>query len=174
MNRPRLSFGVIAVLIATVVVVIGATSGGAKTARPAVAGASRISVKRTSLGNTLVDANGRVLYLFEADKRDHSRLSVAGRAVWPPLTSVAKPASGSGVTATRITLIKGGQVAYNGHPLYYDVGDHGPSQAHGQGLNEFGALWYVLSPAGRAITSAPRTPAPAASGGGSSGSTYGY
>jgi predicted lipoprotein with Yx(FWY)xxD motif len=176
MNRTRLSFGVIAVAIAAVVVIIVATSGGAaktatQTARTAVPAASSIAVTQTSLGKTLVDANGRALYLFEADKHDQSTLSAAGRAVWPPLTSAAKPAAGNGVSASQITLIKGAggtsQVAYNGHPLYYYVGDKGAGQTKGQGLKEFGALWYVLSPAGAAITSAPTTPAPASSG-------YGY
>ena len=40
----------------------------------------------------------------------------------------------------------GSQVTYNGHALYYYVGDHGPGQTTGQGLNQFGALWYVLGP----------------------------
>lgn len=176
MNRKRLSFGFVAVVIAAVVVIIVATSdGAAKTAGRAVAPAWSISLKQTSLGKTLVDANGRALYLFEADKRDQSRLSPAGQAVWPPLTSVTRPAAGSGVTASHITLIKrpggGSQVAYNGHPLYYFVGDHRAGQTKGQGLNEFGALWYVLSPAGEAITSTPKRPAAASS---SSGNGYGY
>ena len=177
MNRTRLSFGVIAAVIAAIVVIIAATSGGAaKTGRPAVTGAASISVTKTSLGNTLVDANGRVLYLFEADKRDQSTLSAAGQVIWPPLTAAIKPAAGGGVRESEITLIKGAgggsQVAYNGHPLYYYVGDHGPGQTTGQGLNQFGALWYVLSPAGTAIASAPATPAP--SSGSSSGNGYGY
>jgi predicted lipoprotein with Yx(FWY)xxD motif len=171
----KLSFGILAVVIAAIVVIIVATSGGAaKTARPAAAPASTISVKQTSLGKTLVDAHGRVLYLFEADKHDQSTLSAAGQAIWPPLTSATKPAAGGGAIVSRITLIKGAggssQVAYNGHPLYYYVGDHGPGQTHGQGLDQFGALWYVLSPSGTAITSAPTTPAPAPS----SSSTSGY
>jgi predicted lipoprotein with Yx(FWY)xxD motif len=178
MNRTRSTFGVIAAVIAAVVVIVVATNGGAaKTARPAVAPASSISVEQTSLGKTLADANGRVLYLFQGDRRDQSTLSAAGQAVWPPLTSATKPAAGSGVTASQITLIRGAgassQVAYDGHPLYYYVGDQGPGQTKGQGLNQFGALWYVLSPGGTAITSAPTTAAPAPSSGGSSGS-YGY
>jgi predicted lipoprotein with Yx(FWY)xxD motif len=179
MNRTRLSFGVIAVAIAAVVAIVVATSGGAaETTRPAAAPASSISVKQTPLGKTLVDANGRVLYLFKADKRDQSTLSAAGQAIWPPLTSATTPAAGSNVSASQITVIKGAggssQVAYNGHPLYHYVGDHGPGQTNGQGLNQFGALWYVLSPAGTAITSAPTTPASGPSSSSSSGNAYGY
>jgi predicted lipoprotein with Yx(FWY)xxD motif len=43
------------------------------------------------------------------------------------------------------------EVTYNGHPLYYYVGDKKPGDMTGQGLNAFGALWYVLSPGGKAI-----------------------
>jgi predicted lipoprotein with Yx(FWY)xxD motif len=165
-------------MIAAAVAIIVATSvGSAKTTRAAVAPASSISVKQTRFGKTLVDAHGRVLYLFEGDKRNRSTLSAAGRAVWPPLTSATKSAARSGVRASRITLIKGAggrsQVAYNGHPLYYYVGDNGSGQTNGQGLNEFGALWYVLSPAGNSIT-APATGAPARSSGSPSGGGYSY
>lgn len=174
MSRTRLSFGVTLIVISAAVAIIVATGGGAaKANRRVVASTSSLSVKQTALGRTLADANGRVLYLFEADKRDQSTLSSAGRAIWPPFTSAIKPAAGSGVSASEISVIKGtGQVAFNGHPLYYYVGDHGAGQANGQGLKQFGALWYVLSPAGRAITSAPST-TPAATPSSNSGS-YGY
>jgi predicted lipoprotein with Yx(FWY)xxD motif len=177
MNRAKSSFGLVAVAIAALVgIVLATSSGSARTARAAVAPASSVSVKQTPLGKTLVDANGRALYLFAADKRDQSVLSSAGQAVWPPLTSATKPAAGGDVTASQIALIKsasgGSQVAYNGHPLYHYVGDHAPGQTNGQGLNQFGALWYVLSPAGQAITTAPTTPAPSSTG--SSGNGYGY
>jgi predicted lipoprotein with Yx(FWY)xxD motif len=53
------------------------------------------------------------------------------------------------------------QVTYNGHPLYYYAADSSPGQATGQGLNQFGALWFVLSPSGNAITSSGRRPSSA-------------
>jgi hypothetical protein len=61
----------------------------------------------------------------------------------------------------------GRQVTYNGHPLYFFVGDRSPGSGSGQRLNEFGGLWYVLSPNGHAITRAPSNPAP-------SSPAYGY
>jgi predicted lipoprotein with Yx(FWY)xxD motif len=158
-----------------VAIIVAISGGAAKASHAAIASASRIAVRQTVLGKTLVDANGRVLYLFEADRRDHSTLSGAGQAIWPLLTSATKPAAGAGVKASEITLLKTGQVAYNGHPLYYYVADRGAGQANGQGLNQFGALWYVVSPAGRAITSAlSTTPAAAPSSSSGAGSSYGY
>jgi predicted lipoprotein with Yx(FWY)xxD motif len=44
------------------------------------------------------------------------------------------------------------QVTYNKHPLYHYSGDTGPGQQSGQNLNAFGAKWYVVAPAGSAVT----------------------
>ena len=177
MNRTRLSFTALIVAIVAIVAIVFATSGGAaKPAPPTVAPASAISVKQTSLGKTLVDANGRTLYLFQGDKHNVSTLSAAGAAVWPPFTASTKPAAEGGALASQIGTTKGAggvsQITYAGHPLYYYVGDHSAGQTGGQGLNEFGALWYVLSSKGTAITAAPTSTAPATPA--SSGGSYGY
>jgi predicted lipoprotein with Yx(FWY)xxD motif len=162
MNRIRLPLAGLTVVILAVVALIVATSGGsASTAKPQVASNSAISIKQTSLGKTLVDANGRTLYLFVADQHNRSTLSAAGRAVWPPFTATIQPRALGGALASQVTTIKGNQIAYNGHPLYYFVADHHAGQTAGQGLNEFGAKWYVLSPTGTAVTSAAASTAPA-------------
>jgi predicted lipoprotein with Yx(FWY)xxD motif len=174
-NR-RLSASLAIVLVGVVVLVIAVSGGSAKKTQPLLAGGSAISVEQTSLGKTLVDANGRTLYLFQADKPSVSALSPAGFAVWPPFTTTVTPQALGGASAAQIGTIAGPgasrQVTYNGHPLYYYVGDKQTGSTAGQGLREFGALWYVLSPAGNAVTGAPAAPeavAPAESSGG-----YGY
>jgi predicted lipoprotein with Yx(FWY)xxD motif len=178
MSRTRFPLmAAVAVVVAAVVAVVVATSGAStKKMAQSVAAGSAISVKQTSLGPTLVDANGRTLYLFEADKANVSKLSAAGQAIWPPFTARTAPRALGGAIAGRIGTIAhpGGaaQITYNGHPLYYYVADHSPGQTRGQGLNQFGALWYVLSANGSAVTSAPASPAPAAANGG--GASYGY
>lgn len=178
MNRARvLTPAALLVLVAAVVALFVATSGGStKAAQSAASGASAISVKQTALGPTLVDGSGRTLYLFEGDRPNVSTLSAAGRGVWPPVTSATNPQASNGAAAASIGTIAGTrQVTYNGHPLYYFVGDQRPGQTAGQGLNEFGALWYVLSPNGNAVVSAAKS-APAGGGGSSSAGTsnYGY
>jgi predicted lipoprotein with Yx(FWY)xxD motif len=153
------------VLVAVVVAVVVLASGGsAKTRVAQIAGGTAISVRHTSLGSTLVDANGRTLYLFEADKRNVSKLSAAGRAVWPPFTSSASVKAEGGAQASKIGHTAAHQVTYNGHPLYHFVADHAAGSVRGQALKEFGALWYVLAPSGNAITTAvhsTNTPTPA-------------
>src|SRR5271155_1866210 len=167
MKRNRVISSSLAVVIAGIVVLIIAVSGGsASKPKPTpVNGGSAVSVKHTSLGNTLVDANGRTLYLFQADKPNVSTLSHAGFAVWPAFTAPRKPQAKGGVNAAHIGTIAGPngsrQVTYYGHPLYYYVGDKKPGTTNGQGLKEFGALWYVLSPSGNAVTSVASAPAPA-------------
>jgi predicted lipoprotein with Yx(FWY)xxD motif len=177
MIRNRLALPVLIVTILAIVAVIAATSGGSKKA-PQQTGGSAISIRQTSVGKALVDANGRTLYLFAGDKPNLSRLSTAGRAVWPAYTSAAGPTATGGASAAQIgTVAATKQITYNGHPLYYYVGDRKAGQASGQALNEFGARWYVLSAAGAPITTVPSTGSASPSGtspspGGPAG--YGY
>lgn len=166
MKRNRLITSSLAVLVAGVVALTIAVSGSASKPKPTrVNAGSAASVKHTSLGNTLVDANGRTLYLFQGDKPNVSTLSRAGFAVWPAFTATGRPQATDGVSATHIATIQSDgmrQVTYYGHPLYYYVGDKSVGEANGQGLKEFGALWYVLSGKGKAVTSMPSPPATAA------------
>lgn len=179
MTRNRLTLPVVVVTIFAIVAVIVATNSGAKkTSHRTVAGGWTISLAHTPVGNALVDGNGRTLYLFAGDKPNVSRLSAAGQAVWPPLTSITLPATAGGVSARGVgTIAASDQITYNGHPLYYYIGDRHTGQAAGQGLNQFGARWYVVSGRGAAITSAASTgsasqSAPGPSNGAASG--YGY
>lgn len=166
MRRKRLTFSAVAVVAAGVVALVIAVSGGsASKVKTSTASASgSISVRHTALGNILVDAKGRTLYLFLADKPNHSTLSREGLAVWPAFTSAGKPQAKSGVSAAHLATVKQAdgqrQVTYYGHPLYYYVGDKASGETKGQGLKEFGALWYVVSKQGHTITTANTTTAP--------------
>ena len=150
----------LSIVIAGIAVVVLATGGGsAKTRQQTAAAGSAVSVRSTALGKTLVDAQGRTLYLFEGDKTNISTLSSAGLAVWPRFLATGAVKAVGGAQGAKIGTITSPsgvrQVTYNGHPLYYYVGDSKPGSTRGQNLNEFGALWYVLGPAGNAVTSAP-------------------
>ena len=125
------------------------------TALSATSANSSMGVRRTPLGRILVDGRGRTLYLFERDKADKSNCSNGCLSVWPALTSSARPHSRAGVAGSKIGTIRRAdgqrQVTYAKHPLYYYAGDGAPGETNGQGLNQFGAKWYVLSPTGRKI-----------------------
>jgi predicted lipoprotein with Yx(FWY)xxD motif len=173
MTRTRLSATVVVFVAAAITAIVLITGSSKTKAAPRVAANSAISVERTPVGNALTDANGRTLYLFAGDRPNVSTLSSAGRAFWPPFTSSTRLAATGGALAGKIGVVTGttggGQVTYNGHPLYYFVGDHTPGQITGQALNQFGARWYVLSTAGNAITSTHHTTSAAAGG-----SAYSY
>ena len=65
------------------------------------------------------------------------------------------PKAGSGVKASLLGTINRSdnttQVTYNHHPLYYYSGDSQAGQENGQGLNAFGAAWFVVAPAGSKV-----------------------
>jgi predicted lipoprotein with Yx(FWY)xxD motif len=107
MTRNRLSLPILIVAVLAIIAVIAATSGGAKkTSRQTAAAGSAISLAQTPAGKALVDANGRTLYLFAGDMPGVSRLSAAGRAVWPPFTSA--PTSGATSQSGQSTSAGGG------------------------------------------------------------------
>jgi predicted lipoprotein with Yx(FWY)xxD motif len=131
----------------------GGTSAAPKTANGQSA---TIGVANESLGNVLVDARGRTLYLFQRDSGTKSTCSGACAIDWPPLRATGKPTVGSGakrsLVATNARLDGTTQVTYNGHPVYVFSGDQEPGDTNGQGVNAFGGLWYALSPAGDPVT----------------------
>ena len=114
-----------------------------------------VGVENSNLGKILDDSQGRTLYVFQADSGTKSNCSGACATNWPPLTS-ANPTVGKGANASMLGTSKRSdgktQVTYNGHPLYTFAGDSGPGDTSGQGVNAFGGLWYVLSPAGQQVT----------------------
>ncbi len=120
--------------------------------------AATVGVRSSALGQTLVDGQGRTLYLFEADTAGRSACNGACTSAWPPDLSDGAPHAGAGVNAALLgTSVRSdghSQVNYHGHPLYYYAGDSRPGDAMGQGLDQFGARWYVLAPSGDKIATA--------------------
>jgi len=132
----------------------GAYGGGG--APSTSSGPATVSTSSTTLGSILVDGSGRTLYLFQKDQPNQSACSGACASAWPADKSSGTPKAGSGVKASLLGTIKrtdgSTQVTYNKHPLYYYSGDTQAGQQNGQGLNAFGALWYVVGPAGNQVT----------------------
>jgi predicted lipoprotein with Yx(FWY)xxD motif len=101
----------------------------------------------TSLGSVLVDNQGRMLYLFEADADGTSACTSPGAvAEWPPLLTTGPPQATGGLTASALgtTTRRDGarQVTDDGHPLF--AGDTQPGAMGGQGINDNGGLWYPV------------------------------
>jgi predicted lipoprotein with Yx(FWY)xxD motif len=124
-------------------------------ASAAKTGRTTVAVAKSPFGPILVDSKGITLYDFVQDKGTMSTCYGASAALWPPVLTTGKPLAGPGVRASLLgtTRRKDGklEVTYKGHPLYYFVTDRKPGQTTGQGVNQFGAPWWVLSPAGKEI-----------------------
>jgi predicted lipoprotein with Yx(FWY)xxD motif len=159
-NRP---FGVLAAAAVPLVTLVVAGCGAsdntpATTLKPASGSSATVSVADTGLGKILVDSQGRTLYQFEQDTGTKSTCSGGCAAVWPPLQASGKPTAGGGAKASLLgtTPRSDGQpqVTYDGHPLYRYQADSKPGDTTGQGINAFGAPWYVLSATGNQITTA--------------------
>ncbi len=129
--------------------------GAAPTTSSGSPSATIVDLRGSRLGQTLVDGQGRTLYLFEADKEGKSECNGACASAWPPYVTNNAPHPGTGVTGallgTSIRADGATQVTYHGHPLYYFAGDNQPGDAAGQGLDRFGAKWYVLASSGNKI-----------------------
>jgi predicted lipoprotein with Yx(FWY)xxD motif len=109
----------------------------------------------TGLGRVLTDGRGRTVYLFEADKGGTSACYGACATAWPPLLTTGAPKAGAGALTGLLGTTKrrngGLQVTYRGQPLYYFVRDVEAGQTLGQGIDGFGAEWYVVDRAGHKV-----------------------
>ena len=133
-----------------------------------------ITTEAGSAGAFLTSGSGRTVYLWAKDGTNMSACSGACAAAWPPVPATGKLTATGGAKASDLGTITRSdgtkQVTYDGHPLYYFVGDSSPDQTAGQGSDAFGAKWWLVAPSGAQITgadtaaaAAANAPAPAAS-----------
>ncbi|HWF75205.1 MAG TPA: hypothetical protein VG186_17800 [Solirubrobacteraceae bacterium] len=157
----KLSIPVVALAVLVTVAACGGTSTTttkATSSAPKTVPAVEIATKaEPGLGTVLVDSAGRTLYQFLPDGGKKVTCTGSCAAIWPPvvLPSGAKPAAAGGVKASLLGSDpnpSGGRVVtYAGWPLYTYVSDTSPGAHTGEGINQSGGLWYVMSPGGKAI-----------------------
>jgi predicted lipoprotein with Yx(FWY)xxD motif len=111
-----------------------------------------VEVEASDLGDIVVDAEGRTLYVFLADEGSDSTCYEDCEAAWPPLTVDGEPVAGEGIDASLLGTSErtdgSAQVTLDGHPLYHFAQDATPDDVNGQGV---GDVWYVVSPEGAPI-----------------------
>ena len=121
---------------------------------PATAATIKVATD-PKLGKILVDGNGMTVYLFVQDTGKTSTCYTSCAKFWPPVLTTGAPQAGTGAQASLLgtTARTDGttEVTYAGHPLYYFANDKKPGDTTGQGVNGFGGLWWVLTPAGAAM-----------------------
>jgi predicted lipoprotein with Yx(FWY)xxD motif len=177
---------------ALVVAACGSSGSGSSSAAAAAASGSAsttgtvITTGTGSAGSFLTNSAGRALYLWVKDPMNKSVCSGACAGAWPPVVATGTVTASGGASASDLGTITRSdgtkQVTYDGHPLYYFVGDSNPGTDSGQGSNSFGAKWWLVAPSGSAITGtvtvsssgsgSGSAPSPTASSG--SGGGYGY
>ncbi len=118
-------------------------------------GGTIVKLRHSSLGQILVDSNGRTLYLWAHDKHHQSTCYGACAAYWPALTTHVKPRAIGGARKALLSTTRRRdgrlQVTYHGHPLYRFAGDTRAGQTSGEGLTDFGGRWDPVSAAGLAV-----------------------
>jgi predicted lipoprotein with Yx(FWY)xxD motif len=145
------------IAVAVAVALVGsALAGVAAIAASAPTKPATVKARSNKLGKILVDGRARTLYLFEKDKKGKSACSGACAKNWPPLLTKGKPKAGTGAKSSLLGTTKRSdgttQVTYNKHPLYTFVVDKSkPGSTKGEGVDAFGAEWYVLGTNGKKI-----------------------
>jgi predicted lipoprotein with Yx(FWY)xxD motif len=161
MRNPRGTIGA-GVLIAALLAAGGATGAPKTVAHAKKAKVVLVSTRTVKgLGQVLVDARGRTLYMFVPDKRRKVTCTGSCAVAWPPLKLLKGRKLAAGGKA-KLSLLgsdpnpAGGRVVtYARWPLYTYVADTKPGAAFGQALDVNGGLWYVLSPTGKVIRKKP-------------------
>jgi predicted lipoprotein with Yx(FWY)xxD motif len=142
-----LALGLAAIGLASATALAGGTATGT------------VSLRSTKLGSILVNSKGHTLYLFAKDRAGKSSCTGTCARYWPPLVSRAKPTAGTGVKKSLLGTTRRAngalQVTYNKHPLYTYDDDRRAGQTEGQRELAFGARWYAVSAAGKAVLRAP-------------------
>jgi predicted lipoprotein with Yx(FWY)xxD motif len=148
-----------AVLAAGILLLAGCSSSGSKAVTAGTSPAATATVLLSSKNaSVLTDASGMTLYTYDKDTAGATTSACTGgcASAWPPLTASGTPTAGPGVTGTLAT-ISGGQVTWDGRPLYRWMGDKAPGDVTGEGVNGFHTAKVAASGGTAATTGAPTT-----------------
>jgi predicted lipoprotein with Yx(FWY)xxD motif len=119
--------------------------GAESVARSARADCGGCQGRPVQPGSILTDQDGRTLYAFFNDKNGTSSCADQCVATWPALVSRQAVAADAGIDhklLSQTTRAEGTvQATYGNWPLYYYVGDQGPGDIDGQGVD---GVWFVI------------------------------
>jgi predicted lipoprotein with Yx(FWY)xxD motif len=159
------------------------TSSNASSSGSADTAATKFSVANVAgLGSAVVDGRGYTVYvLTNAGRKNLPCTDASGcTKFWPDLslpTGMTAATAGHGLKASLLgTKHENGEIyaTYNGYLLYEYAGDSGPGQAHGEGVRDFGGVWYALTPSGKLDKGAAAASSSSASSSSPASGGYGY
>jgi len=133
-------------VLATVLLIAGCTQTPAS--QQAVQTSDTIRVAPSSLGNILVDAQGKTLYYFAADIPASRASTCSGSCagIWPVFYSDTIAVSPPLMASDFSSFVRAdgtNQTTYRGWPLYYFQGDTGAGAVSGENVNK---VWFVVKP----------------------------
>ena len=146
MNRPSRIPAIAAIGLALMLAACQTGGAGSPSAVASQVTDAVVAVSTSGdLGEFLVDAEGRTLYVFLNDSPGTSVCEAECATNWPPATlgEGAALAAGDGVSAQLGTLERDDgtvQLTLEGWPLYRYAGDAAPGDATGEGV---GGVWFV-------------------------------
>lgn len=107
-----------------------------------------VGVAETELGEILVDADGRTLYIFDPDEQGVSTCDDECVENWPPLIAekpVAAEGADEGLLGTSTRDDERDQVTYDDWPLYHWEGDTERGDVAGHGVE---GVWWTIDAEG--------------------------
>jgi predicted lipoprotein with Yx(FWY)xxD motif len=156
--RESASYIVVMLTLTAMLGIVGFLVAGS-VARSATQTNGTVSLRKTKLGEILVNSKGHTLYMFAKDKNGKSSCSGSCAKFWPPYLQHGRATAGSGVKASLLGTTKRSngsmQVTYKKHPLYGFALDKKAGQTNGEGNVAFGGKWYAVSAKGAAVVKAP-------------------
>jgi predicted lipoprotein with Yx(FWY)xxD motif len=110
----------------------------------------------SAYGPMLFDASRQAIYLFDKEKSSVPRCYGPCAEAWPPVLTSGAPRARQGADGSLLGTVQRtdgtSQVTYAGHPLYF-YAHEGRGQVLCHDIREFGGLWLVVTPEGRAAPS---------------------
>jgi predicted lipoprotein with Yx(FWY)xxD motif len=126
----------------------GAPDGEATEAEADETADAAVGVTDTEIGEVLVDADGRTLYVFDSDEQGASTCYDDCADDWPALIGehpVAAEGADEGLVGTATREDGSDQVTYDDWPLYYWAGDEERGDVDGHGV---GGVWWTIDASG--------------------------
>lgn len=129
-----------------------AASGAASSSASATA--AELKTASSSVGERVVAANGKSVYVFTKDVKGSGKSACTGgcAASWPAVTTTSGTPAVVGVSGTIGTIPTADgkmQITINGMPVYFYSKDEDSSDTYGQGV---GGVWFLVSPSGSMVT----------------------
>jgi len=150
----------------------GSTPGAAPATTNATSASAAVHVGHSSLGDVLVNADGRTLYGFTNDTNGSSSCNGTCAQNWPPVEVSAgwKPTS-VGTAKLHSTMRSDGrlQLVAGKWPLYIFSGDSAPGDVNGEGVL---GKWFAVRPDGTLLKTSTAGTTPPTSA--ATAPSYGY